>query len=173
MSNIQLNDSFLVFSFKENNFLEVNDFLVLNPEIALIFNIDFFIFVIGEKKIIYKYESIFEYENNYYFLVNKLNKIYLIEDAGNNVLYVEYSFFKFLNVCLIEVDAFVFIKNLITNVLLNKFLIKLIVLIYLTFFSCNVVINDETSDLNKRYIIDYLIYNTVNKLIYENLNKGD
>lgn len=173
MSNIQLNDSFLVFSFKENNFLEVNDFLVLNPEIALIYNIDFFIFVISEKKIIYKYESIFEYEDNYYFLVNKSNKIYLIEDGGTNILYIEYNFLKFLNVCLNEVDAFVFIKNLITNVLLNKFLIKLIVLIYLILFSCNVIISDETSDLNKRYVIDYLIYNTVNKLIYEDLNKGD
>ena len=160
-----MKNSVILFSFKKNEFIEIEDFVIENKSFNLILKSDTFCIEFDDVKMYKKYDTCFYLENNIYFLTKKNSDSFFIEDKDKNNFFIEYNFFRYCR----SILCFLKLKDIRMIFLVYKnfiFLNSILILLFFTYFCEKCIINNNEFDFNIQYVKEYFLEKGLLKIIF-------
>lgn len=170
MQSDELRKKMYVFSFKENNFINFEKFLSENENFEISFMEEYFIINYKNNKMLIRYECLFQVNSEYYFITKQKENLFLIDNCINDLFFIEYNIFVFLQVIIRRVFSYNFYMYLFKYFITNKSFVKIVFTVIIFFSGFSETKTNEINDLNSIYRSDYFVSHTVSKLISYKLN---
>lgn len=165
-----LRKKMFVFSFKENDFINFEKFLSEYENFETNFMEEYFIINYKNNKILVKYECLFQVNGEYYFITKQKENLFLIDNCINDLFFIEYNIFVFLQAITLRVLSYDFYMCLFKFLITNKTFVKIIFIIFILFSRFSETKINEINDLNSIYRRDYFISHEISNLISYKLN---
>ncbi|WGL60193.1 hypothetical protein QEJ31_01065 [Pigmentibacter sp. JX0631] len=161
-----MTNSLILFSFKKNEFISIEDFLNENTKFLFTFKNDIFFVKYNGVEMFVNYNTCFYLDSNIYILLNKNSNNFIIEDSIEKNFFLEYNLIEYLKKIIYFLTVkdvlmvFLIFRNLIVIIFLTAFFIKII------FFEKNETKYYELNN-NSEYSKEYIIEKNILKLINE------
>nr|BFD31883.1 hypothetical protein GTC16762_15010 [Pigmentibacter ruber] len=160
-----MKNSVILFSFKKNEYIEIENFVIENNSFNFVFKNDTFYIEFNDVKMYRKYDTCFYLENNIYFITKKKGDSFFIEDKDKNNFFIEYNFFSYCRIFL-RFLKFIDIRMIFLAYKNFIFLNFLLILLYFTYFCEKYSVKNNEFDFNIQYVKEYLLEKSLLKIIF-------